>query len=126
MASGQASAAGALRTINTAAITYASTYDTGYPSSLAVLAPPAAGEEPSDQAAGLIDDVLASGTKSGYTYIYIPGERDSNARIEKYTIHASPVTPGTTGSNYYFTDESGVIRQTSDKQASAADSPIAG
>jgi len=126
MASGQASAAGALRTINTAAITYASTYDTGYPSSLAVLAPPEAGKEPSDQAAGLIDEVLASGTKSGYMFIYTPGEKDSDGRIVTYTIHASPITPGTTGTNYYFTDQSGVIRQDSNNQASEASSPLAG
>jgi len=121
------SVVGSLRTINTAAITYASTYEKqGYPSSLAVLAPPGAGKEPSDQAAGLIDDVLASGTKSGYTFIYIPGEKDSEGRVVKYSIYASPITPGVTGINYYFTDQSGVIRQTTNKQASASDSPLGG
>lgn len=127
IASGQAPAVGSLRTINTAEITYASTYEKqGYSSSLAQLGPPAGKGEPSAQAAGLIDEVLASGTKSGYTFIYIPGEKDREGRVVKYSIYASPITPGVTGANYYFTDESGVIRQTTDKQASAADSPIAG
>lgn len=125
--SGQAPAVGSLRTINTAAITYASTYEKqGYPPSLAALRPPPRGKEPSADAAGLIDEVLASGTKRGYTFVYVPGEKDSGGHVVKYSIYASPVIPGTTGSNYYFTDESGVIRQTTDKQASASDSPLAG
>ena len=40
IAANQASAVGSLRTLNTAQITYASTYNTGYSDSLANLAPP--------------------------------------------------------------------------------------
>jgi len=124
IAANQASAVGSLRTINTAEITYASTYNAGYSPTLAALAPPASGT-PSATAAGLIDSVLAGGTKSGYTFAYAPGAA-VGGRIDTYTLNANPVTPGTTGTNYYFTDQSGVIRQNSAGVASATDSPLAG
>jgi prepilin-type N-terminal cleavage/methylation domain-containing protein len=125
IAANQASAVGSLRTINTAEITYASTYNAGYSTSLADLAPPAPGAQPTSVAAGLIDSVLAGGTKSGYGFVYAPGAA-VGGRIETYTINANPTTVGTTGTNFYFTDQSGVIRQNSTATASAADSPLAG
>jgi prepilin-type N-terminal cleavage/methylation domain-containing protein len=125
IAANQASAVGSMRTINTAEITYASTYNSGYSSSLSDLAPPAAGASPTSTAAGLIDSVLAGGSKSGYTFTYTPGTA-VGGRIETYTLAAAPTTVGTTGTNYYFTDQSGVIRQNSTGAASAADSPLAG
>jgi len=125
IAANQASAVGSLRTLNTAEITYSSTYNIGFPSSMAYLAPPAAGANPTSTAAGLIDSVLASGSKSGYSFTYTPGNPDSSGRINQYTYTAIPITTST-GTNYYFTDESGVIRQNSTTIASATDSPLAG
>jgi prepilin-type N-terminal cleavage/methylation domain-containing protein len=125
IAANQASAVGSMRTINTAEITYASTYNSGYSTALADLAPPAVGASPTSTAAGLVDSVLAGGSKSGYTFGYTPGTA-VGGRIETYTLTASPTTVGTTGTNYYFTDQSGVIRQNSTTTATAADSPLAG
>jgi type II secretory pathway pseudopilin PulG len=124
IAANQASAVGSLRTINVAAITYASTYNEGYPPTLVSLGPPASGLPPSASAAGLIDEVLASGRKSGYAFTYTAGEKDSEGRIEAYTVHADPITPGSTGLNYYFTDQSGVIREEHDKQATEQSPPL--
>ena len=62
IAANQASAVGSLRTLNTAEITYATTYNTGYTSTLGNLGPPAAGSNPVATAAGLIDSVLSGGT----------------------------------------------------------------
>jgi hypothetical protein len=42
-----------------------------------------------------------------------------------YTITAVPIT-SSTGTNYYFTDQSGVIRQNSTATAGSTDSPLAG
>jgi hypothetical protein len=42
-----------------------------------------------------------------------------------YTINADPISRGTTGTNSYYVDQSGVIRQNSTTQAGAADSPLA-
>ena len=125
IAANQASAVGSLRTINTAEITYASTYNTGYSSTLAELAPPAAGAAPTSTAAGLVDSVLASGSKSGYGFVYTPGAA-VGGRIETYELQANPTTVGTTGTNFYFTDQSGVIRQDSAATATASSSPLAG
>jgi prepilin-type N-terminal cleavage/methylation domain-containing protein len=125
IAANQASAVGSMRTINTAEITYASTYNSGYSTTLAELAPPAVGSNPTSTAAGLVDSVLAGGTKSGYTFTYAPGTA-VGGRIETYTLNAAPTTVGTTGTNFYFTDQSGVIRQNSTAAATASDSPLAG
>src|SRR5262250_2420142 len=68
MAANEASAVGSLRTINTACVTYSTTYQSvGYPSSLAALGPAASATSTS---ADLIDSVLAGGTKSGYSFAY--------------------------------------------------------
>ncbi len=125
IAANQASAVGSLRTLNTCEITYASTYNTGYSSTLVALGPPASGN-PTPTAAGLIDSVLAAGTKSGYSFTYTPGTADSSGRINSYGLTANPITVGTTGQNFYFTDHSAVIRQNTSATASSSDSPIGG
>lgn len=125
-AAGQASPVGNLRTINTAEITYASTYNAGYSANLASLAPPASGVQPSLTAAGLIDSVLAGGVKNAYRFEYKPGPAE-NGRIDSYTVTARPIKYATCGYNSYFTDESGVIRSTGeDRPATAEDLPLAG
>ena len=125
IAANQASAVGSLRTLNTSEVTYSSTFNVGFTYSLAYLAPDASGNPPTSTAAGLIDSVLAVGAKSGYSFTYTPGASDSTGRINTYSFTAVPIT-SSTGTNYYFTDQSGVIRQNSTVTASATDSPIAG
>jgi hypothetical protein len=68
---------------------------------------------------------LAIGTKSGYSFTYSPGASDSTGRINTYAFTGVPIT-SSTGTNYYFTDQSGVIRQNSTTTAGSTDSPIAG
>ncbi len=126
IAANQASAVGSLRTLNTAEITYSSTYNSGFSSTLSYLMPTAAGvTNPTSTAAGLIDSVLASGSKSGYTFTYVAATPDSSGRIDNYSINASPIN-SSTGTNYYYTDQSGVIRQNSTTTAESTDSPLAG
>ena len=125
IAANQASAVGSLRTLNTAEITYSSTFNVGFTADLPSLQPPAAGSNPTSTAAGLIDSVLAGGSKSGYSFTYSPGTSDSSGRINTYAINATPIT-SSTGTNYYYTDQSGVIRQNSTAFAASTDSPIAG
>ena len=128
----QASAVGSLRTINTAETTYASTYPNGYSPTLSCLAPPGVETvgNPTPTAAGLIDSVLAGtgniSEKSGYHFVYSPGPRDEKGRINSYWITASPIQPGVTGNNYYYTDETGVIRQNTTGPAGPKDPPLAG
>jgi type II secretory pathway pseudopilin PulG len=126
LAANQTSAVGSLRTLNTAAITYSETYNLGYPPGISVLGLARGGGNPSATAAELIDEALASGTKSGYVFTYTPGEKDSAGKITTYTIRADPVVPGNTGVNHYFTDQTGVIRQESNRPANAESTPLAG
>jgi hypothetical protein len=97
----------------------------GYSANLQSLGPTAAGANPTSTAAGLIDSVLMSGAKSGYSFTYSPGVSDSTGRVMAYTITGVPISSNT-GTNYYFTDNSGVIRQNSTTTAASTDSPIGG
>ncbi|HEV2493081.1 MAG TPA: prepilin-type N-terminal cleavage/methylation domain-containing protein [Terriglobia bacterium] len=123
MAANQASAVGSLRTLNTSEVTYATTYPAGFTPDLVSLGPPASGN-PTSAAAGLIDSVLAAGVKSGYSFTY--ATTAVSGRYDTYTLNANPTTAGTTGTNYYFTDQTAVIRQNSTAAAAASDSPIGG
>ena len=126
VAANQASAVASLHTLGIAEATYSSTYGTGYSPGMQALAPPAtAGANPSSTAAGLIDSVLASGSKSGYSFTYSPGAIDSTGRINAFSFSANPIS-SSTGTQYYYVDESGVIRQNSTTTASTTDSPVGG
>src|SRR5665811_2134006 len=73
IAANEASAVGSVRTINTAEITYASTYpDVGF-ALLPALGPTSAGVGGTSANSGLIASVLASGTKTGYTLLVAVG-----------------------------------------------------
>lgn len=119
MAANEASAVGSLRTINMAAATYASTYPAaGYPASLSHLGTSGAA---SSASADLLDRVLASGTKSGYTLVF---KGDGNLPSTGYTVTANPITPNTTGQRSFFTDQSGIIRASTNGTADANSEPL--
>ncbi len=124
IAANQASAIGSCRIINTAEITYASTYGAGFTSTLAQLGPPASGPVTS-AAAGLLDSVLAGGQKSGYFFTYAPTLPDTRGYYNGYNVNANPVTVGQSGTAFYFTDQTHVIRGSTTGTASASDSPVA-
>jgi type IV pilus assembly protein PilA len=107
MAANEASAVGSLRTINTSAVTYSSTYPAnGYPMTITVMG----GAVPCTAApatACLLDQVLAAGTKSGYTF-NLAGV--AATPVVGYTVTGVPVSVGTSGQRSFFSDQSGVIR----------------
>src|ERR1700680_1828564 len=80
MVANEAYAVGSLRTIATAAITYSSTYDNGFPPSLCAMGGPAGASTPSCENALLIDPILSNGgvgntiQKAGYIVTYVPGQ----------------------------------------------------
>ena len=123
IAANQASAVGSLRTLNTAAITYSSAYNVGFPPVMAALGPPLGKTNPDANGAGLIDDVLAAGSKSGYIFTYTADEKDAQGKVNTYVIHADPITTST-GTNHYFTDQTGVIRQENVGPANEQSPPI--
>jgi type IV pilus assembly protein PilA len=124
IAANQASAIGSCRVINTAEVSYSSTYGSGYSSTLLQLGPPS-GPTTTPSAAGLIDSVLAGGVKSGYSFTYTPGIPDGSGRFQGYSLNANPTQVGVSGSAYYFTDQTYVIRGDTAGTASAASSPVA-
>jgi prepilin-type N-terminal cleavage/methylation domain-containing protein len=125
MAANQASAVQALRVINTCEVNYSTTYGGSFSTTLAQLGPPPVGTAPSTAAADLIDKVLASGAKSGYSFIYTPTLPDALGNFQGFSVNANPLTPGMTGIVYYFTDQSHVIRGNATTVASSSDSPVA-
>lgn len=112
-----------MRNIATANVVYSSTYGIGYASTLATLGPPPGSGVPNATNSSLIDDILALGTKSGYTYTYTPGS-PVNGVIDSFQLNAAPVNPGITGNRYFFMDDSGVIRQNTSALATVSDTPI--
>jgi hypothetical protein len=120
IAANEASAVGGLRTLNTAVVTYTDTY-TDFPLTLTVLGPPSGGEPPDSSAADLIDEELASGMKRGYLFTYAASCNEDSC---SYTIHADPVTPGTTGLRHFFSDSSGIIRVDTERPADENSPPL--
>jgi prepilin-type N-terminal cleavage/methylation domain-containing protein len=119
MAANEASAVGSLRTINTAEVTYASTYpDVGFTTlnNLGGAGGVATG-------AGLIDNVLSGGNKSGYSFTLLPGNAVSNVNTG-YTVTGNPQAAGQTGTRYFFSDQSGVIRYDPTTTATNASKPL--
>jgi len=115
IAANEASAVGSLRTLNTAEVTYNTTYPSvGFACTLTVLGPPASGASATSATAGLIDSNLAGGSKSGYNFS-LPASGNncyaSAAGINTtYSVGASPVSAGVTGQRYFCSDGSGVIQ----------------
>jgi len=107
MSANEASAVGSVRTINTSAVMFSSTYpDVGFPATLAALGGATPCTATSTNAC-LLDQVLALGTKSGYTFVWTG---DGNTPSVGYSITGTPVAVGATGQRMFFSDQSGVIR----------------
>ena len=120
MASNEASAVGSMRTLNTASVTYSTTYG-GYPPALTNLSPAATATSTS---ADLIDSVLAGGTKSGYKFTWSAGATDANGNYLNYATTAAPTSVGTTGQRYFYSDQTGVIRGNANGAADVNSTPI--
>lgn len=111
MAANEASAVGSLRTINTAEVTYSTAYPAaGYSTNLAQLGGTAAAcigaTYATSSNACLIDNNLASGTKSGFAFTETGTGGPPSA---VYITLGTPVTLGQTGQRAFCSDQSGVI-----------------
>ncbi|HUI83987.1 MAG TPA: prepilin-type N-terminal cleavage/methylation domain-containing protein [Candidatus Binatia bacterium] len=104
----ETSAIASIKAINEAEMIYSSSHpDVGFTADLATLGGTAQGG--GEQT---IDNNLASGRKSGYTFTYTPGEK-VNGAIRSYTITAVPDQVGSTGQRRFFSDESGEVHYNS-------------
>ncbi len=135
IAANQASAVGSLRTISTSEVTFASTYNDGFAVHLVTLSAAAGTTTATCTSAALIDELLGSGIKSGYTFVYVPGANASGTgtvpagcevvQVGLYDLLVSgvPTTLLQTGQNGYYVDASGVVRYTTDGSVPTATSP---
>ena len=122
MAANEASAVGGLRTINTAEVTYFSTYNVGFGTLAQIGTPASGGCTASSANACLIDRVLTAGTKSGYTFVATP----SGTGNSTYVSSAYAITQGQTGQREFCSDQSAVIyfNATASTCVQGTDSPI--
>ena len=123
MSANEASAVQSVRTIQSAETAYSTTYPTvGFSATLADLggASNSACSATPTQAC-LIDNVLASGTKSGYI---ITWTGDGLTPSVSYTINADPLVRGSSGRRSFFSNYPGVIRYNDTGPAGNNDPPI--
>ncbi|HEY6303875.1 MAG TPA: prepilin-type N-terminal cleavage/methylation domain-containing protein [Terriglobales bacterium] len=119
----ESAAAAGVRTVNTAQISYYSSYPTvGYASALSSLGGTCTGTTvPTTAGACLLDSVLAGGVKSGYSFtINNTGGTTPNAA---YNVIASPVAVNLTGVRYFCSFADAVIR-VSESVVTTCDSTI--
>ncbi len=108
VAANEGAAMGNLKTLNTACQAYHIDQQT-YPESIQTLSttnPP------------YIDNVLGSGTRQGYEFVYESSDSDH------FTIHANPIHTGLLKGRYFYLDESGTIRTRTDGPAGPDDQII--
>jgi hypothetical protein len=106
--------------INSSAITYSATYSlVGYPTSLADMG----GANPctaSSTTACLLDENLAQGTKSGYSFVWTG---DGATPSLAYTVTATPLVAGGSGQRMFCSDQSYIIRADPSGAGCSASSP---
>jgi type IV pilus assembly protein PilA len=122
MRANETSAAQNLRTITTANVIYLTTYGHGFASTLAKLGGNSVLVD--STAAGLIDSVLSTGIKTGYSFTYAPTVIDATGAVMGYTVNAAPVAVGSTGDRYFYVDQTCIIRQNTTGVAGPGDPPI--
>jgi len=116
IAANESASVSAIRTINTAEVTYATSFPTkGYSDTLVALGgTPAACATPAVANACLIDNVLASATaapgKSGYVFAVTSVAAGGGTINTAYTVGASPLTYNQSGVRNFCSNEDGVIR----------------
>jgi prepilin-type N-terminal cleavage/methylation domain-containing protein len=133
IAANEASTTSTLRTLNTAEVTFASTYNSGFSDGLNRLGAPAAGQ-PDQNNADLVDPVLAGKTgtgnntsfvKAGYIFTYAAaGSNTTFGYIAQYTINADPQARGSSGQRSFICNESAVIRANATTVATLSDNPL--
>jgi type IV pilus assembly protein PilA len=116
MAANESSAAGSVRSIVTAQVTYNSTYGVGYATDLATLGTTTVPCVAVQTASCLIDPVMTTGTKSGYAL----GTSTTNATVE-FVATAVPTGLNQTGNRSFCADETLTVKFTPAAIVVAAD-----
>jgi type IV pilus assembly protein PilA len=111
IAANESSAVGSVRTINTAEVTYGSSWGSGFALNLVVLGGPAPCVAATALQACLIDPLLsvAPNTKSGYVF-NAAGTLLVNGVLNGFEVNATPSTVQTTGVRAFCADQTGLIQ----------------
>jgi prepilin-type N-terminal cleavage/methylation domain-containing protein len=121
MAANESAAVAAIRTLNTAQISYSSAYPTvGYASTMTALGGTSC-TPPSSASACLIDIALAGGLRNGYTFSLT---NVTGTPASTYQVFAAPVLWNYSGMNYYCSFADAVVR-TSPNSISTCDTSVA-
>ena len=105
IAANESSAVASVRTINTSIISYNSSYPTvGFAANLTALSGTCTGTVvPTSSSACLIDSTLASGVKSGYSFV-------ATGTTSGYVVYANPTQTNTTGVRAFCSIADAVVR----------------
>ena len=107
IAANEAAAVAALRTLNTAQVSYNSAYPTvGYANSLTALGG-ASCSAPTSTSARLIDTALATGQRGGYNFAMV---NVSGTPFSTYNAIATPILYNYSGTRYYCSFADAVVR----------------
>ena len=118
----ESSAVASVRSINAAAAAYQAQFN-HYPEGLGSMGSPVAGVSP-EYGAGLIDNTLASGKKSGYVFSYHGIDTKHSGTLDDYEVTACPERPNQSGVKCFFSDSTGVIRYSSSGTADKDSVPL--
>jgi type IV pilus assembly protein PilA len=107
MSANESSAAGSIRTINTGEVSYAAAYPSVGFSALSALGG-SSPCTPSNTTGCFIDNVLAAGSKEGYTFTATAGTAVNGVNMT-YTSLGYPSSLNQTGTRAFCSDQTGVI-----------------
>jgi type IV pilus assembly protein PilA len=112
MAANESSAVGSVRTINTAQVTYQTSWNIGFAAALNNLGGPSPCSIASSATACLLDPILttAPNTKSGYVFAAVGTLPDPQGNPQGFNVTATPTAYQVNGTRSFCSDQGGVIR----------------
>lgn len=120
----EASAANSIRKISTAEVAYTAAFPTvGFAPSLAELGGPSTNCTPSQTTACILDSVLTSGNKSGYTFV-AAGFTQGNPTNVAFVTGSAPASFGVSGIRNFCMISDGVLRILTPASSTPAPSAI--
>jgi type IV pilus assembly protein PilA len=131
IAANESAAVATMRVLNSAEVTYAVTYNSGFSGGLNVLGPPSGGAQANINAADLVDATLAgmgpqgSNTgfvKGGYSFSYTT--TGAFPAVSAYALRGDPQLRGLSGQHSYFSNDPLLIRNNPSTTATSADNPL--
>ena len=122
MAANEASAVQTVRDINTAEAAYSIQFGMGYSTNLSYLG--GTGTTATTTNALLLDPVVSTGSKDGFSFTYAVTGTDASGNPADYSLNGNPIAAGSTGNRWFYSDQTSVIRFNNASPASTNDPAI--